>query len=242
MADYADLSSNDSVLEIGPGTGNLTEVLAQRAGCVWAVEVDPALAEGLRGRFGNVEVIRGDALKVELPDCDKIVSNLPYQISSQITYRLLKRPFDLAVLIYQKEFAQRMLAEPGQKIYGRLGMAVGYLCHREILEWVTRSAWRPVPKVDSAMVRLQPKEVDVNAGRFMDFVEGLFRQRRKKIRNALLGMGFSSKALQGLEGRQEGCLLDCRPEELSPEVAAQILQSIDPTCHEIRRSQYHEIR
>jgi len=224
MVDYADLRSSDSVLEIGPGTGNLTRVLAQRTGCVWAVEIDPALAESLRGRFGNVEMIRGDALKVELPDYDKIVSNLPYQISSQITYRLLKRPFDLAVLMYQKEFAQRMLAGPGDEMYGRLGMVVGYLCYREILEWVPRSAWRPVPKVDSAIVRLQPKDVDVDAGRFMGFVEGLFRQRRKKTRNALLGMGFSSNALQQLEAS----LLDCRPEELSPETAAHILQSIDP--------------
>lgn len=224
MADYADLRSTDRVLEIGAGTGNLTRVLAQRAGCVWAVEIDPALAEGLRGKFGNVEVIRGDALKAELPDCDKIVSNLPYQISSQITYRLLKRPFDLAVLMYQKEFAQRMMAESGQEIYGRLGMAVGYLCHRDLLEWVPRSAWRPVPHVDSGLVRLRPKEVDVDAGRFMSFVEGLFRQRRKKTRNALLGMGFSSKALQQLEAS----ILDCRPEELSPETAAQILGSLDP--------------
>jgi 16S rRNA (adenine1518-N6/adenine1519-N6)-dimethyltransferase len=224
MAYYADLSPNDSVLEIGPGTGNLTEVLAERAGCVWAVEVDPALAEGLRGRFGNVEVIRGDALRVELPDCDKIVSNLPYQISSQITYRLLKRPFELAVLIYQKEFAQRMLAEPGQDTYGRLGMAVGYLCRREILEWVPRSAWRPAPRVDSAVVRLRPRVVDMDAGRFLGFVEGLFRQRRKKTRNVLLAMGFSLEALQPLDAE----LLDCRPEELSPEEAAQILLTLDP--------------
>jgi 16S rRNA A1518/A1519 N6-dimethyltransferase RsmA/KsgA/DIM1 with predicted DNA glycosylase/AP lyase activity len=79
------------------------------------------------------------------------------------------------------------------------------------------------------MVRLRPKGVDVDAGRFMGFVEGLFRQRRKKTRNALLAMGFSSKALKQLEGQLEPELLDCRPEELSPEAAAEILQSIDPS-------------
>jgi 16S rRNA (adenine1518-N6/adenine1519-N6)-dimethyltransferase len=224
MADYADLCSNDRVLEIGPGTGNLTRVLAERAGCVYAVEIDPALAEGLEGKFGNVDVIRGDALKVELPRCNKIVSNLPYQISSQITYRFLKRPFDLAVLMYQKEFAQRMLALPGQEMYGRLGMAVGCLCRAEILERVPRSAWRPVPQVDSVLVRLRPKETVADAGRFLGFAEGLFRQRRKKTRNVLLAMGFSSEALQPLDAG----LLERRPEELSPEEAAHILLTLDP--------------
>jgi 16S rRNA (adenine1518-N6/adenine1519-N6)-dimethyltransferase len=224
LADYAELSSTDRVLEIGPGTGNLTCVLAERAGCVYAIEVDPALAEDLRGRFANVEVIRGDALKVDLPRYNKIVSNLPYQISSQITYRFLKRPFDLAVLMYQKEFAQRMLARPGQQMYGRLGMAVGCLCRAEMLELVPRSAWRPVPQVDSVLVSLRPREVDVDAGRFLGFVEGLFRQRRKKTRNVLLAMGISSEALQPLNAE----LLERRPEELSPEEAAQILLTLDP--------------
>ena len=76
------------MLEIGPGTGNLTEALAARAGHVYAVEIDPDLAAQLSGRFSNVQVIKGDALKVELPHYNKIVSNLPYQISSRITYRL----------------------------------------------------------------------------------------------------------------------------------------------------------
>jgi 16S rRNA (adenine1518-N6/adenine1519-N6)-dimethyltransferase len=224
LVDYAELRSTDRVLEIGPGTGNLTRVLAERAGSVYAIEVDPALAEDLRGRFANVEVIRGDALKVELPRCNKIVSNLPYQISSQITYRFLKRPFDLAVLMYQKEFAQRMLALPGQELYGRLGMAVGCLCRAEILEPVPRSAWRPVPQVDSVLVRLRPRDADVDAGRFLGFVEGLFRQRRKKTRNVLPAMGFSSEALQPLDAG----LLERRPEELSPMEAAHILLTLDP--------------
>jgi len=224
MADYADLCSADRVLEIGPGTGNLTGMLAHRAGWVYAVEVDPALADDLEGKFGNVEVIRGDALKVELPRFNKIVSNLPYQISSQITYRFLKTPFDLAVLMYQKEFAQRMLALPREEMYGRLGMAVGCLCRAEILERVPRSAWRPVPQVDSAIVRLRPRDMDVNAGMLMSFVEGLFRQRRKKTRNALAAMGFSSEALQTLDA----ALLERRPEELSPEEAAHILGTLDP--------------
>ena len=78
IASYADLGPEDNVLEIGPGTGNLTEALASRAGHVYAVEIDPDLAAQLSGRFSNVQVIKGDALKVELPHYNKIVSNLPY--------------------------------------------------------------------------------------------------------------------------------------------------------------------
>ena len=115
IADYAELNPTDRILEIGAGTGNLTEVLSRRAGRVYAVEVDSGLAAGLKGRFANVVVISGDALKVELPDYNKVVSNLPYQISSKITYRLLSKPFDLAVLMYQKEFAKRLIACAGDR-------------------------------------------------------------------------------------------------------------------------------
>jgi len=133
MASYADLGPQDRVLEIGPGSGNLTEVLASRAGHVFAVEIDPDLAAQLSGRFSNVQVIMGDALKVQLPHYNKIVSNLPYQISSKITYRLLSQPFETAVLMYQWEFAERMAARVGSEEYGRLAMVVGFFCQIEIL-------------------------------------------------------------------------------------------------------------
>ena len=92
-------------------------------------------------------MINADALTVKLPDYNKIVSNLPYQISSKITYRLLSRPFELAVIMFQKEFALRMTARPGSKDYGRLAMVVGFFCQIEILESVPRKAFRPVPEV-----------------------------------------------------------------------------------------------
>ena len=126
IASYAELKPEDRVLEIGPGPGNLTEALASRAARVYAVEIDPDLAAELSGRFSNVQVIEGDALKVELPDYNKIVSNLPYQISSRITYRLLSRPFETAVLMYQWEFAKRMAAAVGSEEYGRLAMVAGF--------------------------------------------------------------------------------------------------------------------
>ncbi|MDM7934249.1 MAG: 16S rRNA (adenine(1518)-N(6)/adenine(1519)-N(6))-dimethyltransferase RsmA [Methanothrix sp.] len=179
IAGYAELTGADCVLEIGPGTGSLTAALAARAGHVYAVEVDPVLAESLRGRYPNVTVIRSDALTFLPEGYNKVVSNLPYQISSKITYRLLTRPFDLAVLMYQREFARRMLAPPGSREYGRLAMVVGLLCEAEVLETVKRSAFRPVPEVASAVVRLRRRRAEVDLGRFMRLAEVLFTHRRK---------------------------------------------------------------
>lgn len=219
IVSYAELAPDDKVLEIGPGTGNLTEAIATKAGQVFVVEVDPVLAADLHGRFKNVVVIKGDALKVELPEYNKIVSNLPYQISTKITFRLLSRPFKLAVLMYQKEFALRMLASPGSENYGRLGMIVGYLCKAEILEVVPRSAFWPVPEVESAIVRLRPREHEVDAERFIWLAEGLFNHRRKKIKKALAAMGISKEAMADMDAS----LLEKRPEELMPEEAAGLI-------------------
>ncbi len=215
---YAELVPDDIVLEIGPGTGSLTEAIAGSAGHVFALEVDPALAAGLHGRFENVEVIKGDALKEDLPEYNKIVSNLPYQISSRVTYRLLARPFDLAVLMYQREFALRMVAKPGSQEYGRLALTVGYLCDAEIMERVPGSAFRPVPEVESAIVRLRPKKHDIDAERFIEFAERLFNFRRKKVKKALASMGFSKESL----GMMDTALLEKRPEELTPKEAAEL--------------------
>jgi 16S rRNA (adenine1518-N6/adenine1519-N6)-dimethyltransferase len=221
---YADLQPQDCVLEIGPGTGNLTDVLADRAGRVYAVEIDPDLAAQLHCRFSNVRVINGDALKVELPRCNKIVSNLPYQISSAITYRLLSRPFETAVLMYQWELARRMTAAPGSENYGRLAMVVGFLCRIEILEKVSKMAFRPVPQVDSAIVRLKPRldRPEAEPVDFMRLVEGLFNNRRKKVKKGLAALGAGRQALAELDAD----LLERRPEELTPDEAASLLGAI----------------
>lgn len=227
ISQYAKLKGDDDVLEIGPGTGSLTGVLASRAARIFAVEVDPRLAADLRGRFSNVQVIEGDALQVELPECNKIVSNLPYQISSKITYRLLSMPFDLAVLMFQREFAERMIAPVGSREYGRLGMSVGYLCDAKILEIVPRSAFRPMPEVESAIVRLKRRQVELEPKAFMRFAEGLFRNRRKKVKKSLAAMGCSREALAGLDS----LLLERRPEELTPMEAAGLAASILSAFH-----------
>jgi 16S rRNA (adenine1518-N6/adenine1519-N6)-dimethyltransferase len=218
IASYAELNKADRVLEIGPGTGILTEVLAERASRVYAIEVDPVLAADLCGRFANVEVINADALQVELPDYNKIVSNLPYQISSRITYRLLSRPFELAVLMFQREFARRMAAPAGGRDYCRLAMVVGFFCRAQILETVPRSAFRPVPEVNSAIIRLLPRpdRPAVDAGAFMRMAECLFNHRRKKVKKALVAMGVSRERM----AEMEATLLEKRPEELTPDEAA----------------------
>jgi 16S rRNA (adenine1518-N6/adenine1519-N6)-dimethyltransferase len=227
IANYADIKPEDSVLEIGPGPGNLTGALACRAGRVYAVEIDPDLAGQLSGRFSNVDVINADALKVELPCYNKIVSNLPYQISSKVTYRLLTRPFDVAVLMYQWEFARRLNAKAGSDEYGRLAMTVGFFCQVEILEKVSRMAFRPVPQVDSAVVRLRPRPdrpvVDeVESLALIRLAEGLFNNRRKKVKKGLAALGAGRRALSELD-----CvLLEKRPEELTPDEAASLLAAL----------------
>jgi 16S rRNA (adenine1518-N6/adenine1519-N6)-dimethyltransferase len=224
IANYADLGPQDSVLEIGPGPGNLTEALSSRASHVCAVEIDPDLATQLSGRFSNVQVIMGDALKVQLPHYNKIVSNLPYQISSKITYRLLSRPFETAVLMYQWEFAERMAAAVGSEEYGRLAMVVGFFCRIEILEKVSRMAFRPVPQVDSAVVRLQPRSDRplADGADFMRLAEGLFNNRRKKVKKGLAAMGAGPRAI----AEQDTALLERRPEDLTPDEAASLVGAI----------------
>lgn len=223
IVSFAELKTDDRVLEIGPGTGILTAALAARGVCVYAVEVDPDLARALRGRAPNVQVINADALTVILPDYNKIVSNLPYQISSKISYRLLSRPFELAILMFQKEFAERMMAPPGSKDYGRLGMVAGFFCQIEILEGIPRTAFRPVPEVDSSIVRLRPRErQEVDPGVFMRLVETLFRNRRKKVKKGLAAFGIEREILADLDAS----LLDRRPEELAPDEVAGIAKFV----------------
>jgi 16S rRNA (adenine1518-N6/adenine1519-N6)-dimethyltransferase len=187
---YANLTSDDIVLEIGPGLGALTTKLVEKCKVI-AIERDTKLCEYLRTKIksSNFELICGDVLRLDLPKFTKIVSNLPYNISSPITFKILRSNFELGILMYQKEFAERLTAEKGSKSYGRLSVNVDYRCICEILEIVPRSAFSPVPKVDSAIVKLVPRKyppyhVD-DEKLFFDVVDVLFKYRRKKIENAL---------------------------------------------------------
>lgn len=187
--EYANLRTNDTALEIGPGLGALTFPMAERALKVVAVEQDKEFYGYLKERVPeNVSLILGDALRIELPKFDICVSNLPYGISSPITFMLLERDFRDAILMYQREFAQRMVASPGESAYSRLTVSVYFRAYCEILELVPRTAFHPKPDVDSAIVRLSPRESPFNLESeelFFDMLNVLFSQRRKKIRNSL---------------------------------------------------------
>jgi 16S rRNA (adenine1518-N6/adenine1519-N6)-dimethyltransferase len=181
------------VLEIGAGTGALTDRLLAAATHVTAIERHPSLAAFLREEFsslveaGRLTVVEGDALAVELPDFDVCVSNLPYGPSSEIAFRLLPRERPL-VLMFQQEFAERMVADPATDDYGRLSVTAGHYADVELVETVPREAFDPQPRVESAIVRTAPRSPEYEVpdeALFLDFLRGVFTQRRKTMRNAI---------------------------------------------------------
>lgn len=185
---YTEIDETKTVLEIGPGLGFLTEKLARAAKKVVAIEKDRRLEPLLKGELSslqNVEFIFGDCLEVEWPKTDIIISNLPYSISAPFTFRLLDYSFESAIVCYQKEFAEKMVTEPGDPDYGRLSVMAQYYFEPEILEVVPKSAFWPQPKVDSAIVDLNPREGVERDGKFDDFVRELFRYPSKNVRNAV---------------------------------------------------------
>jgi 16S rRNA (adenine1518-N6/adenine1519-N6)-dimethyltransferase len=192
MLGYANLRGDETVLEIGPGKGVLTRGLAARAKQVICIEKDPRMVDHLEdeGLPRNVEVVLGDALKVSLPAFDKCVSNLPYGISSDVTFRLLEQPFEVAILTYQREFAERLLAKPGSEDYGRLTVNAMVRATIEPLETVPPRAFAPPPKVASSIVRVTPLGKPPfpipDWERFEGVVRAAFQHRRKSLRNALL--------------------------------------------------------
>jgi len=192
LVSHASITKDDIVLEVGAGLGFLTQLLSSKCKKVIAVEVDPKIARILRKHLHslqNVDLIEGNILKVSLPPFNKVVSTPPYSISSPLLFRLLERNFDWAVLILQKEFAERLAASVGSKDYGRLTVTIYYRADVELLDYVPRTMFYPPPDVDSMMVRLKPRgspfQVD-DEETFFELVRTLFTQRNKKVRNALI--------------------------------------------------------
>ena len=186
----ADLSH---VLEVGAGTGALTDRLLTVADRVTAIERDPDLVAFLREEFapeidaGRLTIVEGDALDVELPEFTTSVSNLPYGASSEIAFRLLPRGRPM-VLMFQREFAERMAAEPGSDEYGRLSVTAGHYADVEVVEPIPPEAFSPPPAVDSAVVRTRPRDPAYEVPSddfFMGFLRAVFTQRRKTMRNAV---------------------------------------------------------
>jgi 16S rRNA (adenine1518-N6/adenine1519-N6)-dimethyltransferase len=225
LVSHAFITKDDIVLEVGAGLGFLTQLLSSKCKKVIAVEVDPKIVRILRKQLHslqNVDLIEGDILKVSLPPFNKVVSAPPYSISSPLLFRLLERNFDWAVLILQKEFAERLAASVGSKDYGRLTVTIYYRADVELLDYVPRTMFYPPPDVDSMMVRLKPRgspfQVD-DEETFFELVRTLFTQRNKKVRNALIP--FLRK--RGINGKEAVELADStiysakRVRELAPE-------------------------
>jgi 16S rRNA (adenine1518-N6/adenine1519-N6)-dimethyltransferase len=186
LCDYAGVSEKDTVLEVGAGTGNLTEALLERGATVVAVEKDARFYEYLVRAFPKekrLKLICGDATKIRFPRFNKVVSNLPYSISKKMTLRLLDEGFEGAVLVYQREFAQKLTAKPLNETYRFITVLVQSTCRIEVLEEVSPKAFQPQPNVWSAVVRITPqRKLDKE---YSTFVQNLFNHKNKKIRNIM---------------------------------------------------------
>lgn len=232
-----DVTDQDNVIEIGPGIGALTEQIAKRARKVVAFEIDenllPVLDETLMD-YDNVKVINEDILQANLPAVVasefepghpvKLIANLPYYITTPILMGVLQSTVDFAaiVVMMQAEVADRLVAQPGTKAYGSLSVVMQYRAHVEVAFDVPRTAFIPQPNVDSAIIRLTPREaLPVNPYEdkaLFGFVKGCFAHRRKSLWNNLQGIfGKQPEVRERIETvlNQTGISRQLRPERLT---------------------------
>jgi len=238
IADAAAPLADETVVEIGPGRGALTDILAARKNPLVAIEIDHALSEQLRGRYaGNsrVRIVEADVLETDIAQLAGgpfvVAGNVPYYITTPIVFHVLRAPYPRhMVFLVQLEVAQRIVAPPGSKTYGALSVNVQAVASAEILFEVPRSAFKPPPKVTSALVKITPRQDPIieqaDAARFRSFVQGLFGMRRKQIGNALRSVSELSteqvaQVLAGLDIDPRA-----RPETLSPEVQATLMKAV----------------
>lgn len=205
MLEKSALRPTDVVLEIGPGTGNMTVKILEKAKKVVACEIDPRLVAELQKRVqgtpyqSKLQILIGDALKSEFPFFDICIANVPYQISSPLVFKLLlHRPiFRCAVLMFQREFAQRLVAKPGDKLYCRLSINTQLLARVDMLMKVGKNNFKPPPKVESSVVRIEPR----NPPPAINFTEwdGLTRIAFLRKNKTLAASFKQSSVLQTLE-------------------------------------------
>lgn len=227
MINYASLEKDDTVLDIGAGLGFLSRLLAEKCKNVLAVEADAQVASILREQLadvGNACIIVGDVFKTDIPPFNKILSAPPYNISSHLILWIMQQSFDLGVLIFQKEFAARLVASVGSEEYGWL--TVFTYCHAEVelLDDVSKTVFYPQPKVDSVITRLIPKRQplgeQISDIAFRRLLQTLFTHRNRKVRGAILpylrGLRGMTK-LDAVEVAERVPYSDKRVRELAPE-------------------------
>ncbi len=226
IADATGATPADTVVEIGPGRGALTDLLVERAGRVIAVELDRALAKMLRDRYAartNVEVMEADVLKTPLGELAGagyiLAGNVPYYITTPIIFHSLIPPLPKrAVFLVQAEVADRMTSPEGSREYGALSVNLQTIAKVEVLMRVPASAFHPPPKVESAVVRITPGEIPANLDlvKFRAFVQGLFGQRRKQLQKSLRSVIDVEPAETVALLESVGVQPSARPEEISP--------------------------
>ncbi|KAI0972424.1 dimethyladenosine transferase-like protein [Xylaria arbuscula] len=200
IVDKAHLKPTDVVLEVGPGTGNLTVQILQQAKKVIAVEMDPRMAAEVTKRVQGkpehkrLEVILGDVIKQDMTDInfDVLISNTPYQISSPLVFKMLRlpKPPRTCILMFQREFAMRLTARPGDSLYCRLSVNAQFWAKISHVLKVGRANFRPPPQVDSSVVRIEPKtgseRPDISFEEFDGLLRIAFNRRNKVLRSLFL--------------------------------------------------------
>jgi 16S rRNA (adenine1518-N6/adenine1519-N6)-dimethyltransferase len=227
IADALKLQGDETVVEIGPGRGALTDILAERAGRLVAVEVDRALAALLRERYArrnNVIIAEADVLDVSLGELAAgpyvLVGNVPYYITTPILFHALKAPrAERSVYLVQREVADRLTAAPGSGEYGALTVNVAAVARAELLFGVPASAFAPPPKVESAVVRITPLADPLVSPEEEQplrlLVQGAFGMRRKQMRRVIRTLRSLDAAAADAQLERAGIAPEARPETLS---------------------------
>jgi 16S rRNA (adenine1518-N6/adenine1519-N6)-dimethyltransferase len=225
----AELGPDDVVLEIGPGEGVLTRYLAARVRLVHAVEIDRTLEPALSGLGEKVDVIFGDALRIELPqDASKLVANLPYNVATPLVVESLDRlpNVQLWCVMVQREVADRFFAQPGTKEYGAVSVLVQLAAVRTGFHPVSRTVFRPQPNVDSALVAFRRGKLPDDYGRVRDVITAAFAHRRKTLPNSLALAGLASREESGAALAAIGHPPETRAEALAPEEFVALTQAL----------------
>ena len=226
LSNYANLQRTDVVLDAGAGFGLLTRFLSDKCRSVIAVEKDPKIAYILKEEFrslSNVIVVEGDVLKVELPQFNKIVAAPPYYLSIQLVLWLLERGVDCAVLIVQKEFAERLVATVGSEEYSWITVVLQQQAEVQLLDAVSKDMFYPPPEIESIILRVKPLvtkpfQITDTAG-FIRLTKWLFTQRNKKLVKALTPFICNNYNLTKQAAERLATTMpfhDKRPRELSP--------------------------